>query len=383
VTASGILPIEFIDLKAQRRHIGAAMDRAILSAVDAAQFIMGPQVKQLESALAKFCGARHVIGCANGTDAIGLCLMAMKLRPGHAVICPSFTFASTAEVVAWLGATPIFVDIDEATYNLDLQPRLPLAMVTVRQAGLEVKAVIAVDLFGQAADYDAIEAFCAAEGLALIADSAQSFGATYKGRITGSIGTFATTSFFPAKPLGCYGDGGAVFTSDDEAAAVIRSLHVHGKGTDKYDNVRVGVNSRLDTLQAAVLLEKLKVYPAEIAARQEVAARYQAGLHDVAVTPHVMAQCRSVWAQYTIRVKAEKRAAITAALKARGVPTAVYYPRPLHQQTAYRRFPVTGPGLPVSERLAQEVMALPMHPYLDADTQAYIIAATREAIATC
>ncbi len=378
--SSAIPKIEFIDLKAQRRHIGAAMDIAILGAVDAAQFIMGPQVKQLENELATFCGAKHAIGCANGTDAIGLCLMAMQLRPGHAVICPSFTFASTAEVVAWLGATPIFVDIDAATYNLDPKS-LPQAMATARQMGLEVKALIAVDLFGQAADYDAIEAFCAAEQIALISDSAQGFGANYKGRITGSIGTFATTSFFPAKPLGCYGDGGAVFTSDDDYAAIIRSLHVHGKGTDKYDNVRVGVNSRLDTLQAAILLEKLKVYPAEIAARQEVAARYQTGLHDVAITPVVMAGCQSVWAQYTIRVKADKRDAIIAALKVRGVPTAVYYPRPLHQQTAYAKFPVAGNGLPVSERLSQEVLALPMHPYLDAPTQAYIIAATREAIA--
>ncbi len=378
---SAVPKIEFIDLKAQRRHIGDAMDKAILGAVDAAQFILGPQVRQFEGELAAYCGAKHAIGCANGTDAIALCLMAMALRPGHAVICPSFTFASTAEVVAWLGATPIFVDIDERTYNMDVKG-LEQAMATATLHKLEVKALIAVDLFGQAADYDPIEAFCDAHKIALISDSAQGFGAHYKGRITGNIGTFATTSFFPAKPLGAYGDGGAVFTANDEYAATIRSLQVHGKGTDKYDNVRIGVNSRLDTLQAAILIEKLRFYAEEIDKRQVVAGRYTEALADVAVTPYVMPDCISVWAQYTIRVKAEKRQAIMDQLKARGVPTAVYYPRPLHQQTAYKKFPVAGNGLPVSERLSLEVMALPMHPYLDAATQDYIIAATREAIAS-
>jgi dTDP-4-amino-4,6-dideoxygalactose transaminase len=373
--------IEFIDLKAQRRRIGDAMDKAILGAVDAAQFIMGPQVKAFEAEMGRFTGARHSIACANGTDAIALCLMAMALRPGHAVICPSFTFASTAEVVAWLGATPIFVDIDEATYNMD-PAGLEQAMATAKQNNLQVKALIAVDLFGQAADYDPIEAFCAAHGIALIADSAQGFGSLYKGRRSGSIGTFATTSFFPAKPLGCYGDGGALFTENDEYATIIRSLQVHGKGSDKYDNVRIGVNSRLDTLQAAILIEKLKIYGDEIEKRQVVAGRYNAGLSDVTTVPFVMANCLSVWAQYTIRVPATRRTAIMEHLKMKGVPTAVYYPKPLHQQTAYRRFPVAGNGLPVSERLSFEVMALPMHPYLDAHTQDYIIASVREAIAT-
>ncbi|MFM9974909.1 MAG: DegT/DnrJ/EryC1/StrS family aminotransferase [Beijerinckiaceae bacterium] len=377
--SASVPKIEFIDLKAQRRHIGDAMDKAIMGAVDAAQFILGPQVKAFEGELAKFCGAKHAIGCANGTDAIGLCLMAMSLRPGHAVICPSFTFASTAEVVAWLGATPIFVDIDERTYNMD-PAQLEQAMATAKQNNLVVKAVIAVDLFGQPADYAPIEAFCEAHGIALISDSAQGFGGMYKGRMTGSIGTFATTSFFPAKPLGCYGDGGALFTANDEYAAIIRSLQVHGKGTDKYDNVRIGVNSRLDTLQAAILLEKLKVYATEIEQRQVVANRYNAALSDVAVTPYVMPECTSVWAQYTIRVAAEKRQEVMDALKLKGVPTAVYYPKPLHQQTAYKRFPVAGNGLPVSERLSQEVMALPMHPYLDEATQDYIITAVRDSL---
>lgn len=371
--------IDFIDLKAQRRHIGQAMDDAILQAVHEGAYILGPQVKEFEGKLAAFCGAKHAIGCANGTDAIALCLMALKLRPGDAVICPSFTFAATAEVVAWLGATPIFVDIDETTYNMD-PATLGLAMDTARQAGLAVKALIAVDLFGQPADYDPIEAFCKEAGIILISDSAQGFGATYKGRITGAIGDFATTSFFPAKPLGAYGDGGAVFTAHDEHHETIRSLHVHGKGTDKYDNIRIGVNSRLDTVQAAVLLQKLAIFAEEIEKRQVVAARYDSGLEDVAATPQVMEGCVSTWAQYTIRIPAARRDGFIASLKARGVPTAIYYPKPLHQQTAYRRFRVAGNGLPVSERVAQEVVALPMHPYLDEETQGYIINVARDAL---
>lgn len=371
--------IQFIDLGAQRRHIGQAMDDAILSAVHAGAYILGPEVKELEHRLAAFCGAKRAIGCANGTDAIALPLMAMQLRPGDAVICPSFTFAATAEVVAWLGATPIFVDIDESTYNLDVKA-LGLAMTTAAKNNLKVRAVIAVDLFGQPADYDPIEAFCRDEKLVLIADSAQGFGGVYKGRVAGSIGDFATTSFFPAKPLGCYGDGGAIFTAHDEHHDVIRSLHVHGKGEDKYDNVRIGVNSRLDTIQAAILLKKLEVFAEEIDKRQVVAKRYNDGLKDVAVVPHVMEGCVSTWAQYVIRVDAGRRAGIIDALKASGVPTAIYYPKPLHQQTAYKRFPVAGNGLPVSDRVCQEVMALPMHPYLDEATQGYIIEATRDAV---
>ncbi len=373
--------IQFIDLAAQRRHIGPAMDEAILAAVHSGAYILGPPVKELEQKLAAFCGAKHGIACANGTDAIALPLMALGIRPGDAVICPSFTFAATAEVVAWLGATPIFVDIDETTYNLD--PRtLGLAMTTAAKNNLKVRAVIAVDLFGQPADYDPIEEFCRNEKLVLIADSAQGFGGTYKGRVAGSIGDFATTSFFPAKPLGCYGDGGALFTPHDEHQEVIRSLHFHGKGEDKYDNVRIGVNSRLDTIQAAVLLKKLEVFAEEIDKRQLVAARYNDALKDVAVVPHVMDGCVSTWAQYVIRVDAGRRARVLDELKAKGVPTAIYYPKPLHQQTAYKRFPTTGNGLPVSDRICHEVMALPMHPYLDEATQGYIIEATREALAS-
>ena len=372
--------IEFIDLKAQRNRLGSRLEQAILEVVHAGQYILGPQVEEFERKLATFCGARHVIGTANGTDAIGICLMALGLRPGDAVICPAFTFAATAEAVAWLGAVPIFVDIDEATYNID--PRaLPLALETAEYEGLKVKAVIAVDLFGQTADYDPIEAFCRTHGIKLICDSAQGFGASYKGRRTGQFGDFTTASFFPAKPLGCYGDGGAIVTNDDGYDALIRSLRFHGKGDDKYDNVRIGMNSRLDTIQAAVLLKKLEIFDEEIAARNMVADRYAEGLSDCVAVPFVMPDCVSIWAQYTIRVPAERRGEIMTGLKALGIPTSVYYPKPLNQQTAYKRFPVSGNGLPVSERAANEVLSLPMHPYLDKETQDYIIEGVRSVLA--
>lgn len=372
-------PIEFIDLKAQRRRIGPAMDDAILRAVHEGHYIMGPQVQQFEAELAAFCGAKHAIGVANGTDALVLVLETLGIGPGDAVICPSFTFAATAEVVAWMGATPVFAEIDEATYNIDPKG-LSAALTTAKNHELTPRALITVDLFGQTADYDPIEVFCKEHGLVLIADSAQGLGASYKGRIAGSIGDFATTSFFPAKPLGCYGDGGAIFTASDEQLALIRSLHVHGKGTDKYDNVRVGVNSRLDTVQAAVLIEKLRIFADEIVSRQIVAQRYTNALKDVVVTPYVMPGCVSTWAQYTIRVDAYRRDSFQAALKAKGVPTAVYYPKPLHLQTAYKHFPVAGNGLPISERVSQEVVAVPMHPYLDEATQDYIIEAVYAAL---
>lgn len=371
--------IEFIDLKAQRRRIGERMDRAILGVVERGQYILGPEVAEFETKLAAFAGARHAVGLANGTDAIGLGLLALGLRPGDAVICPAFTFAATAEAVAWLGVTPVFVDIDEATYNLDVKA-LPIAMATAAQAGLKPKAVIAVDLFGQMADYAPIEAFCAEHKLALICDSAQGFGASYKGRRSGQIGDFTTASFFPAKPLGCYGDGGAILTDNDAYADIIRSLRFHGKGAEKYDNVRIGMNSRLDTLQAAILLEKLAIFDEELTARQLVADRYNEALKGKVATPYLMPECTSSWAQYTLRVHADKRAAFMEALKADGVPTAVYYPKPLNQQTAYKRFPVAGNGLPVSERVSKEVVSLPMHPYLDHETQDYIIASTLKAL---
>jgi dTDP-4-amino-4,6-dideoxygalactose transaminase len=369
--------IAFIDLAAQRRRIGSRMDEAILRVVNHGGYIMGPEVKQFEADLSAFCGAKHVISCANGTDALALVLMAKSVKPGQAILCPSFTFAATAEVVAWLGAVPIFVDCLPETFNMD-PASLEFGINTARQLGLKPVGVIPVDLFGQPADYDAIEAICAREDLWILCDAAQSFGASYRGRKLGTIGAATSTSFFPAKPLGCYGDGGAVFTNDDELAAIMRSLRVHGQGSDKYDNVRIGMNGRLDTMQAAVLIEKLKIFPDEIAARDRVARRYNEMLGDVVAVPVVAEGNTSVWAQYTMRVP--NRDALAAALKAKGIPTAIYYPKPLHQQTAYSKFPCAGNGVPVSERLAGEVLSLPMHPYLEESVQDRIITAVREAL---
>ncbi|MCG6122210.1 MAG: DegT/DnrJ/EryC1/StrS aminotransferase family protein [Microvirga sp.] len=371
--------IPFIDLGAQRRRLGKLVDDAILRVVDHGGYIMGPEVATLEADLAAFCGAKHVLSCANGTDALALVLMAKGVRPGDAILCPSFTFAATAEVVAWLGATPVFVDVVEDTFNMDVDS-LAAALATAREKGLKPVGVIPVDLFGQPADYDAIEPFCSREGLWMLCDAAQSFGAQYKGRKVGAIGEFSTTSFFPAKPLGCYGDGGAVFTESDEMIEIMRSLRIHGQGADKYDNVRIGMNGRLDTMQAAVLIEKLKIFPDEIAARDRVAKRYDAGLSDVAVTPKLMEGATSVWAQYTIRAPGFDRAAFQDALKADGIPTAVYYPRPLHRQKAYGHYPAAGNGLPVTELLADQVVSLPMHPYLDETTQDRVIASARKAL---
>lgn len=373
-------PIEFIDLKAQRRRLGARLDAAILDVVDEGRFIQGPQVAALERALEAFCGARHAITCGNGTDALGLTLMALGLRPGDAVLVPAFTFAATAEAVAWLGATPVFVEIEVATYTVD-PGGLAAGLAAARMAGLRPRALIAVDLFGQPADYGRLEAFCADHDLALICDAAQSLGAAYGERKVGAIGAVTTTSFFPSKPLGCYGDGGAIFTDDDELAARLRSLHVHGRGADKYDNVRIGMNSRLDTIQAAILLEKLAVFPEEILLRQAAAERYAAGLSGAVTLPALRTGSTSVWAQFTVRVAATRRETFMAGLRARGIPTMVYYPTPLHRQTAYRGYPVAGNGLPLSDAVADEVVALPMHPDLSPEMQDAIVAAVREELA--
>jgi dTDP-4-amino-4,6-dideoxygalactose transaminase len=377
--AAALAPIPFIDLGAQRRRIGSAMDEAVLKVVNHGAYIMGPEVFALEKALAEFCGATQVISCSSGTDALALILMAKGVKPGDAVLCPAFTFAATAEVVAWLGASPVFVDVHPDTFNLD-PASLVQGLATAKAAGLNPVGVIAVDLFGQPADYDAIEPFCTANGLWLLDDAAQSFGGSYKGRKIGTIGTATATSFFPAKPLGCYGDGGAVFTDDAGLADIIRSLRIHGQNNeDKYDNQRIGMTGRMDTIQAAVLIEKLKIFADEIDARNVAAARYNSALADIVDVPHVADGLVSVWAQYTIRLRGRDRAAFAASLKAQGVPTAIYYPRPLHQQTAYRRYPVAGNGLPVSDRLAGEVISLPMHPYLDATLQSRIIDSVRAA----
>jgi len=371
--------IPFIDVAAQRRRLGPAVDAAVTRVLNHCQFILGPEVKTFEAELAAFCGARHVVSCASGTDALVLALRAMGVGPGDAVLCPSFTFCATAEVAVLVGATPVFVDVDAATFNIDAKG-IAGAVATAKEAGLKPKAIIPVYLFGLPADHSAIAAAAKAENLLILDDAAQGFGGVYDNRRLGTFGHITATSFFPAKPLGCYGDGGAVLTDDDGLAEALRSLRVHGQGSDKYDNVRIGLASRLDTIQAAILSEKLKIFPDEIDARNKAARRYSEGLGDVVTVPAVPAGSTSVWAQYTIRVPGGRRDALGAALKAEGVPTAIYYPIPLHRQQAYQQFPVGKGGVAVSDRLAAEVISLPMHAYLDAATQERIIDATRRAL---
>src|SRR5215475_12423140 len=372
-------PVPFIDVAAQRRRLGSSIYEAIDRVFNHCQFILGPEVKAFEAELAAFCGAKHVVTCASGTDALALALRAMEIGPGDAVLCPSFTFCATAEVVALVGATPVFVDIDAVTFNIDARG-IAGAVAIAKEAGLRPKAIIPVDLFGLPADHRAIAAAAQAEGLLVLDDAAQSFGATYNNRRLGTFGHATATSFFPAKPLGCYGDGGAVMTDDDGLADALKSLRVHGQGSDKYDNVRIGLASRLDTIQAAILIEKLKIFSDEIDARNTIARRYNEGLNDVAIVPGVPPGMTSVWAQYTIRVQGGRRDVLAAELKAERIPTAIYYPIPLHRQQAYKQYPVGKGGVAVSDRLADEVISLPMHAYLDTSTQDRIIDATRRVL---
>ncbi len=372
--------LPFIDLQAQRARLGADLEEAMLKVVRGGQYILGPEVEACERALAAFAGTKHCLTCASGTDALALALMVKGLRTGDAVLCPTFTFAATAEVVAWLGAAPVFCDVESTTFNLDLDSAAQ-ALSSARAAGLEPKALIAVDLFGHPAPLPEIEAFCAAHGLWLLDDAAQAFGASLDGRRLGGFGTMTATSFFPAKPLGCYGDGGALTFDDDGLVEPLRSLRVHGQGTDKYDNIRIGMNGRMDTVQCAVILEKLKIFDAEIAARDEVAGRYAEGLFDLVHVPRVRKGCMSTWAQYTITLpKGTNREAFQAHLREAGVPTAVYYGRPLHRQTAYAHYPTAGNGCPVAEDLSRRVVSLPMHPYLEPAVQDRIIDAARDAL---
>ena len=371
--------IPFIDVAAQRRRLGARIDEAVRRVMDHCQFINGPEVRELERDLSAFCGARHAIGVASGTDALVLVLMAKGIGRGDAVICPSFTYAASPESVALVGATPVFAEVDETTFNID-PAGIEGAVAAAKRAGLNPKALMTVDLFGLPADYEAINPVAERLDLYVIDDAAQAFGADAKGRNIGTLAPVTTTSFFPAKPLGCYGDGGAVFTDDDELADLIRSLRNHGQGTDRYDNVRVGMTGRLDTIQAAVLIEKLKIFSEEIVARERIARRYNAALADVVRVPHTSNEHRCVWAQYTIRVSGGRRDALAEALRARGIPTAQYYPVPSHRQRAYRDCPVAEGGLAVTDRLAGDVISLPMHAYLDEPTQDRIIGAVREAL---
>jgi dTDP-4-amino-4,6-dideoxygalactose transaminase len=368
--------IPFIDLQAQRARIADKIDAALARVLAHGAFINGPEVRAFEEQLAAFCGAKHCLANANGTDALVLPLMAWGVSKGDAVFCPSFTFAATAEIVPWVDATPVFVDVLPHTYNMD-PVSLEAAIEGVKREGkLKPKVVIAVDLFGQPADYPAIAAIARREGLKLIADSAQGFGCTLGGKHPMHWADATTTSFFPAKPLGCCGDGGATLTNGEEDLAVMRSFAVHGQGVDKYDNVRIGMNSRLDTMQAAILIEKLAIFADEIAKRGEIARSYNELLEGHVVrTPKVIAGGVSTWAQYTIEV--ENRDAFAAHLRDAGIPTAQYYPKPLHLQTAYREFPRGAAGMAVTEDIAQRVISLPMHAYLDAATQERIGEAVR------
>ncbi len=365
--------MQFVDLAAQQQRIRAEVDAGIARVLDHGRYIMGPEVAELERELAAFVGDGEVVSCASGTDALVMALLARGVAPGDAVFLPAFTFAATAESVALLGATPVFVDIDPVSYNLD--PVSLDAAIEGLGDGLRPAGVIPVDLFGLPADYAAIEAVIADRGLWVIADAAQGFGSSVDGRRAGRFAPLTTTSFFPAKPLGCYGDGGAVVALDPEDAAVLRSIRVHGSGSDKYDNVRIGINGRLDTIQAAILLPKLAIFADELDRRQAVAERYDEGLSDLLATPRVPEGVRSAWAQYTVRVS--NRVEVVSALADQKVPTAAYYPLPLHRQTAYASFPVGSGGMAVTDAAADEVLSLPMHPYLEPEDQSRVIEALR------
>jgi UDP-2-acetamido-2-deoxy-ribo-hexuluronate aminotransferase len=443
--------MDFIDLAAQQRRISEKLSANIAKVLAHGQYINGPEVRELEETLAAYVGARHAVGCASGTDALLMALMALEIGPGDAVFTTPFTFIATAEVISLLGATPVFVDIDPVTFNLD-PAQLELAIAAVKKSdpaiyplpksaaawngnrlaavgivlvedhdgctnpdpddrrnddaqaggeiGLRPRAVIPVDLFGLPADYDAIGAVAARHGLDVVEDAAQSFGGECRGKKAGAFGRIACTSFFPAKPLGCYGDAGMCFTDDDRLAAALRSIRVHGQGSDKYDNVRIGINGRLDTLQAAILLAKFSIFPEEIDLRQEVAKRYDALLAGIIKTPVIPDGYKSAWAQYSLLARDDaERNALMAKLRDGGVPTAIYYPKPLHRQAAFAGLRYDGetanqacsatasrntspgspdpslpPFFPVSEDCARRIFSLPMHPYLEASAQQKIAA---------
>ena len=368
--------LPFVDLQAQRRRIGPRLDEALARVLAHGQFILGPEVRDLEAKLAAFSGVKHCVSCANGTDALLLPLMAWGIGPGDAVLVPSFTFVASAEVVVLAGATPVFVDVDRAGFNVTPES-LELGIRAAREAGLAPKVAMPVDLFGQPVDFAKIEPICRKHGLKILSDAAQSYGGAQGNRRVGSLAPVTSTSFFPSKPLGTYGDGGAIFTDDGEIDALLRSIRMHGQGIDKYHNVRIGLNSRLDTMQAAILLEKLAILEDEIAARDRVARRYSDALADICEVPRIAAGNVSAWAQYTILI--EERDRVAKELDAAGIPTAIYYPIPVHRQDGYRHFPAAKGGLPVSEELAGLVLSLPMHPYLEPADQDRVIAAVKQA----
>jgi len=355
--------MQFIDLQAQYQHLKKRIDKRIQEVLDHGKYIMGPEVQELEEKLADYVGVKHVVTCANGTDALQLSLMALGIKAGDAVFCPTFTFFATAEAIAFVGATPIFIDSNESTFNIcpiDLEQRISKI---VAEGKLNPKAIISVDLFGLPANYPELERISKHYGLRLIEDAAQGFGGEVHGQRAGSFGDIATTSFFPAKPLGCYGDGGAVFTNCDEYAELLKSYRVHGKGGDKYDNIRIGMNSRLDTIQAAILLEKLSEFPQELINRNKTARKYEKYLSLKYKTPQVPDGWESSWAQYTL--VDENRDEIMKGYKDKNIPVAIYYATCMHQQTAFEYLGYLEGEFPIAEKLSQQVFSLPMHPYLD------------------
>jgi len=373
--------IPFIDLASQQARIRDKIDHNLATVLDHGAYIMGPEVLAIEARLAKNADAKHCISCSSGTDALILALLAQGLRPGQGVIVPSFTFAASAEVMPVLGAIPVFSEVDPTTFNLD-PACLGAAVEAAQAAGVEVVGIIGVGLFGQPADYTAIGAFAAEHGLWVIDDAAQSFGASWNNVPVGQLGDLTCTSFFPAKPLGCYGDGGAVFTNDYDKAEIMRSCRIHGMGKTRYENIRIGMTARLDTMQAAILDAKLDIFEDEMTRRQQVADRYAALLGDLVETPVLAAAATSSWAQYTVKLPdGADRDHIATVMRAHDVPTAVYYPVPMHQQPPYRHFPVAGGDLTVTSDLCSRVLALPMHPYLEDETQQRIAAALESALA--
>ena len=362
--------ITFIDLNAQQSKITKKIQSRINNVLSHGQYIMGPEVAQFETELQKFTSATHAISCANGTDAISLTLMAWSIGPKDAVFVPAFTYVASAESPAQLGATPFFVDVNADTFNMD-PDSLEQAIIDATKSGFRPSVVISVDLFGQPSNYPAIKKIADQAGAKVLIDGAQSFGASLEGHIVGSMGDATTTSFFPAKPLGCYGDGGAVFTNDTDLADKISSIRLHGKGKSKYDHVRIGMNSRLDTIQAAILLEKLKIFPAELVARDKIASFYSKGLSGIVEVPKLVEGAKSSWAQYTI--KTSRREELKSKLSSANIPSAIYYPSILPDLPCYSEFPTVSSGLKNASKLPSQVLSLPMHPYILEEQQEIII----------
>jgi UDP-2-acetamido-2-deoxy-ribo-hexuluronate aminotransferase len=371
--------VPFVDLKAQYARLKPQIAEAIQEVLDDGRYVLGPAVARLEAELAEYCGVRHAISCASGTDAIFMPLLAYGIGPGDAVFVPSFTFTASAEVILLAGASPVFVDVEADSFNIDLADLERRISETRSQGKLKPKAIVAVDLFGLPADWNGLNKVAERDGLHLISDAAQSFGGVYHNRRVGSLAPVSGTSFFPSKPLGCYGDGGAIMTDDDDLAEILKSIRVHGAGSHRYEVVRIGINGRLDSIQAAILSVKLSVFDDELEARERVARVYDEELRDVVTVPKRSDGLQSAWAQYTI--KTDRRAAVQEKLAEAGIPTMIYYPQPMHLQAPYAPYGGGEGSLPVSETICDEVMSLPMHPYLSEDDAARIAMSVREALA--